>query len=171
MKKLTPVIAVVEEKCINCHACIAACPIKFCNDGSGDHVKINSDTCIGCGACITACTHEARVPVDDTPRFLEDLGRQPADGGRRRARHRGKLSRPVFAVERLAEVAGRGGLFRRELWHELTIKSYLEHVAKNHPRSVIAKPCPAIVTYIEMYRPELLPYLAPRTARCCTPCS
>ncbi len=44
---------------------------------------------------------------------------------------------------------------------ELTVKSYLEHVQKNHPKTVIAQPCPAIVTYIELYRPELLPYLAP----------
>jgi Na+-translocating ferredoxin:NAD+ oxidoreductase RNF subunit RnfB len=29
------------------------------------------------------------------------------------------------------------------------------------PRTVIAQPCPALVTFIEMYRPELIPYLAP----------
>src|SRR5512137_1411224 len=75
MRKLTPVIAVDEEKCINCHACIAACPIKFCNDGSGDHVKINADTCIGCGACIPACTHNARYGLDDTAKFLDALKR------------------------------------------------------------------------------------------------
>ena len=44
---------------------------------------------------------------------------------------------------------------------ELTIKSYLEHVKKNRPKTVIAQPCPAIVNYIELYKPELLPYLAP----------
>jgi methyl-accepting chemotaxis protein len=44
---------------------------------------------------------------------------------------------------------------------ELTVKTYLDHVVKNNPKAVIAQPCPAIVTYIEMYRPELLPYLAP----------
>jgi fatty acid desaturase len=76
MKKLTPVISVIEDKCINCHSCIAACPIKFCNDGSGDHVKVNHDTCIGCGACIVACTHEARVGVDDTEKFFEGLRRR-----------------------------------------------------------------------------------------------
>ncbi len=44
---------------------------------------------------------------------------------------------------------------------ELTVKSYLEHLQKNHPKTVIAQPCPAIVAYIELYRPELLPHLAP----------
>ena len=44
---------------------------------------------------------------------------------------------------------------------ELTVKSYLEHIKANKPQCVIAQPCPAIVTYIEIYRPELLRYLAP----------
>ena len=43
---------------------------------------------------------------------------------------------------------------------ELTIKSYLEH-AKNNPEAIISQPCPAIVSFIEIYKPELLPYLAP----------
>jgi hypothetical protein len=44
---------------------------------------------------------------------------------------------------------------------ELTVKSYLEHIKTNNPKCVIAQPCPAIVTYIEIYKPELIPYLAP----------
>ncbi|MCL2845668.1 MAG: methyl-accepting chemotaxis protein [Chitinivibrionia bacterium] len=44
---------------------------------------------------------------------------------------------------------------------ELTVKSYLEHIKKNNPKCVIAQPCPAIVNYIELYCPELIPYLAP----------
>jgi methyl-accepting chemotaxis protein len=44
---------------------------------------------------------------------------------------------------------------------ELTVKSYLEHVDKNNPECVIAQPCPAIVSYIEIYKPELIKYLAP----------
>ena len=44
---------------------------------------------------------------------------------------------------------------------ELTVKSYVEHIKSNKPKLVIAQPCPAIVTYIQIYRPELIPYLAP----------
>ena len=35
---------------------------------------------------------------------------------------------------------------------ELTIKSYLHHIESNHPKTVIAQPCPAIVTYIVSVR-------------------
>ena len=32
------ILQVDAETCVNCHKCIAACPVKYCNDGSGDHV-------------------------------------------------------------------------------------------------------------------------------------
>lgn len=76
LRPLPKVVEVIKDKCVNCHACVAACPVKFCNDASGDTVEINSDMCIGCGQCLKACTHEARRPVDDTVVFVEALTRR-----------------------------------------------------------------------------------------------
>jgi ArsR family metal-binding transcriptional regulator len=44
---------------------------------------------------------------------------------------------------------------------ELTVKSYLDYMQKANPKIVIAQPCPTLVSYMEMYRPDLLKYLAP----------
>jgi hypothetical protein len=44
---------------------------------------------------------------------------------------------------------------------ELTIKSYLHYIKEETPVTVLAQPCPAIVTYCEVYQPELLRHLAP----------
>jgi iron only hydrogenase large subunit-like protein/uncharacterized coiled-coil DUF342 family protein len=44
---------------------------------------------------------------------------------------------------------------------ELTVFSYIKHIQEQQPSFCIAQPCPAIVTYIEIYHPELIPYLAP----------
>ena len=74
-KHLPAVVAVEQDKCVNCHTCIAVCPVKFCNDGSGDKVAINSDLCIGCGNCLKACTHGARRGVDDTAACFAALKR------------------------------------------------------------------------------------------------
>lgn len=158
---LAKIIEVDAEKCQNCHACITACPSKFCNDGSGDHIKINHDLCIGCGQCIKACTWKARTIVDDTEKFFADL----------------KTGIPIVTVVAPAIAAsfpttylnlnswfkhqGVSANFDVSFGAELTIKSYLDHIQRNHPKTVIAQPCPAIVTYIELYRPELLEYLAP----------
>lgn len=158
---LAKIIDVKKEKCQNCHACISVCPSKFCNDGSGEYVKINHDLCIGCGQCIKACTWGARVVVDDTPAFIADMQRGV----------------PMVAVVAPAVAAsfpdtylnlngwlknhGVKASFDVSFGAELTIKSYLDHVQKNNPRTVIAQPCPAIVNYVELYRPELLDFLAP----------
>ena len=75
-EKLAPVVEIVEEKCINCYACIFACPVKYCMNGSGKVITINHDLCIGCGHCIAICKHDARVPVDDTDQFFTDLKKQ-----------------------------------------------------------------------------------------------
>ena len=44
---------------------------------------------------------------------------------------------------------------------ELTVKSYVDYLEKNNPETIIAQPCPALVSYIEIYKPELLEYLIP----------
>ena len=40
VSKLDPVIRIDEEKCTNCYACITACPVKYCMNGSGEKADI-----------------------------------------------------------------------------------------------------------------------------------
>lgn len=158
MKALPQIIGVDSSKCVNCHACISACPIKDCNDGSGDYVTINKDMCIGCGECLKACTHNARYIIDDFEEFLKDTDPKIAIAAPAVAANFPNQSLNLngwlkkFGVEAVFDVS---------FGAELTIKSYLEHIKKNNPKCVIAQPCPAIVNYIEIYKPELLEYLAP----------
>ena len=70
-KSLSKIVDVNKEKCVNCHTCIAVCPMKYCNDGTGEVVDLIADRCIGCGECIRACKHEARIGIDDFKKFLE----------------------------------------------------------------------------------------------------
>ena len=38
---------------------------------------------------------------------------------------------------------------------------YIEYIKNKNPDCVISQPCPALVSFIETYRPELIKYLAP----------
>ena len=158
---LTKIIDVDKDKCRNCHACISACPSKLANDASGDYVKIKDDYCIGCGECIKACTWGARTIVDDTDRFFYDL----KNGVKMIT-----VVAPSIAASFPDTYLNLNGWFKSlgidanfdvSFGAELTIKSYLDYIEKNNPKTVISQPCPALVTYIELYKPELLPYLAP----------
>ena len=158
---LSPVIKINEEKCNNCHMCISVCPVKFCIDGSGDKAKINHDLCIGCGRCIEACTQHARELLDDTSEAFASL----------------KKGRKMIAVSAPAVISSFNGNYRNlfgwlkslgveavfdvSFGAELTVKSYLEYIREKNPSMLISQPCPAIVSYIELYRPELLSLLAP----------
>jgi iron only hydrogenase large subunit-like protein/ABC-type transporter Mla subunit MlaD len=157
----TPVIEVDPEKCANCHACISVCPVKFCINGSGEYVDINHDLCIGCGSCLEACTHDARRWVDDSDAFFEAL---------RNGEKMVAIVAPATAAGFPEDYLRLNGYLKRlgvaaffdvSFGAELTVRSYVEHVRRNEPDMVIAQPCPAVVSYIETYQPELLPYLAP----------
>jgi iron only hydrogenase large subunit-like protein len=158
---LTPVIRIDEEKCVNCYACITGCPVKYCMDGSKEKVTINSDLCIGCGNCIAVCHHEARHLVDDTRHFFSDLKR-----GDKIVAVVAPAVASVFPGKHLnlngcLKSLGVQDFFDVSLGAELTVISYLNYIQQKKPRLVIAQPCPAIVSYIEIYHPELIPYLAP----------
>ncbi len=161
MKQLSRIFEVVKEKCVNCHRCISVCPVKLCNDGSEDHVEVNENLCIGCGECLKACDHEARVVIDDFDKTMKDL----RSGVRMVA-----IVAPAVAsnfpggylrLNGWLKSLGVRAFFDVSFGAELTVKSYLAHVNENKPKAVIAQPCPALVTYIQIYKPELIPHLAP----------
>ncbi|MDR2495336.1 MAG: methyl-accepting chemotaxis protein [Spirochaetaceae bacterium] len=160
-KGLKPVIQIVEEKCVNCHRCIMVCPVKMCNNGAGSVVTFNSELCIGCGECIQACVHGARVGVDDFERFIGDL---------RAKTNMVAIVAPAIAVSFGGEYLRFNGFLKKlgvkavfdvSFGAELTVRSYLNYQKKKKPPLIIAQPCPTLVSFIEMYRPELIPYLAP----------
>lgn len=158
---LSKIIEVDSEKCVNCHRCISVCPVKLCNDGSGDYIKINENLCIGCGECIKACSHEARGIIDDFASSLKAL-----KSGTRMVAVVAPAVASNFPEQYLnlngwLNSLGVDAFFDVSFGAELTVKSYLEHVKHNNPACVIAQPCPAIVTYVQIYKPELIPYLAP----------
>jgi iron only hydrogenase large subunit-like protein/uncharacterized protein YoxC len=158
---LTPVIKIDETKCINCYACISACPVKYCVDGSGEKLQINPDLCIGCGHCIIVCTHKARQPVDNFPHFMGDLQRRDKMIAVVAPAIASVFPRRYLNINGYLKSLGVEAVFDVSFGAELTVVSYLDHIKKNNPRMVIAQPCPAIVSYIQIYRPRLLPYLAP----------
>ena len=162
-ERLQPLVDIDPAKCINCHACIHVCPVKFCNNGSGDVIEIDHDLCIGCGACVRRCTHGARHHVDDLEAFIHH--------GLVADRKTVAVVAPSVVVNFggdhlrlngwLTEACGVAAVFDASFGAELTVKSYVDHLQRHRPACLIAQPCPAIVSFIELYLPDLIPHLAP----------
>ncbi len=160
---LPKIIDVDSDKCVQCHVCIQVCPVKYCNDASDleKGITVNPDLCIGCGFCIRACTHDARIIVDDTERFIEDL-----KNGEKII----TLVAPAVDVNFPNELENLLGWLKSigvkmnfdvSFGAEITTYQYLKAIKAGAKTPVIAQPCPAVVSYIEIYKPELMPYLSP----------
>ena len=163
IKTLPEVIRVDKEKCVNCHLCIGVCPVKYCNDASdiSKGIQVNSNLCIGCGKCIKACTHDARIIVDDTERFIEDL---------KKGEKIGILVAPAVDVNFPHQLKKLLGWFKSikvamsfdvSFGAEITTYQYLQAYKNGANTPIIAQPCPCVVSFIEIYKPNLIQHLAP----------
>jgi signal transduction histidine kinase/iron only hydrogenase large subunit-like protein/ActR/RegA family two-component response regulator len=158
---LAQIIHVDKTKCVNCHTCISVCPVKTCNDGSGNYVNVNPATCIGCGRCLSACPHHARFFDDDAAQFFRDLA-----GGQRMIAVVAPSVTSSFPNRYLQlngwlKSLGIAAVFDVSFGAELSAMSYASYIREQKPRVVISQPCAAIVSYIQIHRPQLLEYLAP----------
>jgi iron only hydrogenase large subunit-like protein len=153
-------ITVDKEKCNNCHACISACPVKVCIDGSGDTISVVDHLCLACGHCIPACKQGARSYRDDTDRFFADIA-NGEDIVAITAPAAAAVFDDILRLNGYLKQMGVKAVFDVSFGAELTVKSYLHHAKNNKPPLIIAQPCAALVRYCEIYRPELLKWLAP----------
>ena len=158
---LRPVMRVDVEKCVACHRCVSVCPVKFCNNASAEVVDVNPDLCIGCGSCIDACDHNARVAIDDFAGFQAALARRETLIAIVAPAIAANFPDTYLQINGWLKSLGVKAVFDVSFGAELTVKSYLEAIKNNPSECVIAQPCPALVTFIEVYHPELLGYLAP----------
>jgi iron only hydrogenase large subunit-like protein len=161
LRSLAKVIEIDHDKCEKCFKCVSVCPVKYCNVITPDSVDINHDLCLGCGACIAACSHKARYGIDDFDAFIGDVKNRVPMAAVVAPAIATQFPGQELRVNGWLKKIGIAAVFDVSFGAELTVKSYLEYASRNNPKTIIAQPCPSIVTYCEIYRPELLEYLVP----------
>lgn len=159
------IIITREEDCRGCNKCIGACPVKFANEAYTDEhgnnkIRVNSNLCIHCGKCIEACDHSARDYKDDVNEFIQAL------------KDNKKISIIVAPAVRtnypeykrlfgFLKTLGVRQIYDVSFGADITTWAYLKAVRDRKLESIIAQPCPVVVNYVEKYKPELIPRLAP----------
>ncbi len=154
-----------NDKCIGCNKCTRVCSCEGAcvtnESASGMRIDVDANRCVACGACFDVCEHHAREYNDDTVRFFEDL---------KRGERISLLIAPAFKASYPQEYESvLGGLKALGVRHlinvsfgaDITTWGYLNYIKKHNFLGGISQPCPAVVSYIERYTPELIPRLFP----------
>lgn len=157
------VLLTKEELCAGCNKCIAKCPTKAniaysCN--GENKVKVDQTRCIHCGECLEVCDHKAREFIDDTERFFIDLkqGKRISVIAAPAVRFNFGNYRQLFGY---LKSIGVKLIYDVSFGADITTWAYLKAIKEQRLSSVIAQPCPAIVNYVQKFRPELIKNLAP----------
>jgi signal transduction histidine kinase/Fe-S-cluster-containing hydrogenase component 2 len=153
-------VTTIREKCRMCYTCVRECPAKAIQilDGQASVIQTR---CIGCGNCVTVCSQNAKQvlsAVEDTERLL--AGDAPVAA----------IVAPSFAAEFEGSDTGAVIAALRALGfasvHEVSFGADL--VAAEYARLLededgrwVATTCPAVVSYVRKYHPDLLDRLAP----------
>lgn len=158
---LCKVVKFNNEKCVNCKACIQACPVKYCLSTDGQSVSVNDNLCIGCGNCYKACKYEAIDLVDDFDDFINKINK-----GNKTC----LIISPVVLIKYknnyknllgyLKSTLVLDGIYNEALGAEILAGKYLEQIQDETRIPLLTQRCPATTEYIKIYQPALINNLA-----------
>jgi PAS domain S-box-containing protein len=142
--------------------------ITYQDEAGNIKVKIDYEKCIVCGRCISACKHDARYYIDDTERFFDDLQNGVPISLIAAPSIRANIPNYKRLFTWLKQL-GVNKIFDVSLGADICIWANMRYLEKNNATPVISQPCPAIVTYCQIYHHDLLSMLSPiHSAMACT---
>jgi len=155
------VIFTVQEKCNGCYACVRGCLVKAIRVKDGV-AEVMEERCTACGHCISICAAGA-IQVRSDVGLVWQLVEQhtsviailssafPAAFPEVRPRQ------VIAALKKL----GFNEVMETAFGAELVCREYGRLVRENGGKPILSSTCPAVVSFIEKFYPELIGNLAP----------
>src|SRR5512133_2212482 len=158
----TTLVYTIRDLCRVCYTCVRECPVKAIRILNGQ-AEIIAERCIACGNCTQVCSQGAKVymkSVETVSSLLQQNSPMAA------------LLAPSFAAEfdEIPDYRIVVGMLRQlgfdyvlevAFGADMITREYRK-IFENHPdHPYISSDCPAIVSYIEKFHPELIPNLVP----------
>jgi iron only hydrogenase large subunit-like protein/uncharacterized Fe-S cluster-containing protein len=155
------IIGFREAKCKNCYKCVRICEVKAISV-KNEQAQIMNDQCILCGHCLSACPQNAKTVISDIERVKEYIrsGKKtilsiaPAYLGVLEYDDPGQVIAALLQLgfSEVRETA-EGAIYVTNEYERLLQEGYMDNI--------ITTSCPSVNELVEIYYPELIPYLAP----------
>ncbi|MDD2431112.1 MAG: [Fe-Fe] hydrogenase large subunit C-terminal domain-containing protein [Firmicutes bacterium] len=148
-------IKTVEANCRDCYKCVRACPVKAINVLDA-HAQIDEERCVLCSRCVPICPQNARSiynQIDFVKKLLKGNNQVAISLA------------PTFPAAAEGDVKdylsalGTAG-FQRIFETSQSLNSILE-LYRQANKPAISSICPAVVSLVEKYFPELKDLLVP----------
>lgn len=152
----------IKERCRVCYTCVRECPAKAIKI-TGGQAEVISKRCIACGNCIRVCSQGAKVYRNSIQEVQDILKNNQTVVA---------CVAPSFPAEfheitdhkvLVGMIKKLGFAFVNEVSFgaDLVAYQYKNLINSGTEKRFISSDCPAIVTYVEKYHPELITNLAP----------
>jgi len=150
-----------REKCKGCYACIRICPCKAIKVEEG-LAQVIKERCIACGTCLDVCVPKAKQVESDIGIVWQLLTQHPnviavLSSSFPAALLKCSAGQLVAALKKL----GFSEVMEDSFGAELVAREYARLIGKDKGKPILSANCPAVVTYIEKYHPQLVGNLAP----------
>lgn len=164
MNEQQPLIWIDKESCKKCYACLRACPVNAIVLKKSDECpEILRQRCIGCGNCYAYCSPHSikyRDAKQLTKQFIQENGKVAAIVAPSIS---GEFDDITDYRKFVGMIRALGFDYVNEVSFgvDLVAKKYRELFDSSKGKYYLSTNCPAVVAYVEKYKPELVDNLAP----------
>lgn len=152
------IVTTITDRCKRCYSCIRECPAAAIRVIDGQ-AKVIEERCIVCGHCVKVCSQDAKQILSEIDIAYDLIASNNAIA----------IVAPSFAasfpdnyrkIPSALRKLGFTKVIETAFGADLIANDYMDVINSDSEKTVISSACPAVVSYIQKYFVDLVPYLA-----------
>lgn len=157
----TALVWTIGERCRTCYTCVRECPAKAIRIRDGQ-AEVIHERCIGCGNCVRVCSQDAKAVLRSVDAALALLaGPAPVAAALAPSFPAEFLDLPAERVVGALRALGFAVVHEVGFGADLVARATRGLLDRRPEDRWISTSCPAIVTFVEQFHPELVGDLLP----------